>query len=117
MNYLLTDRLKIKQLSTFIKVSINIITKTCTSLFYIDVSYYLFFRLRRREREKKKKITCKVFEKIDFRSLHNFLTFFQIQWKLNYPCFHCPNTLRFYLRNTNYHMAMFLTIWPLFKQK
>lgn len=39
----------------------------------------------------KKKTTCKVFEKIDFRLVAR--NFFQIQWKLNYPCFHCPNTI------------------------
>lgn len=64
----------------------------------------ILFTFRSRRKKKKKGVTRKVFEKIDFRLVAR--NFFQIQWKLNYPCLHCPNTI--YLRNTNYYMAIVL---------
>lgn len=51
-----------------------------------DIIYFSF-----EKKEKKKGVTRKVFEKIDFRLVAR--NFFQIQWKLNYPCLHCPNTI------------------------
>lgn len=57
-------------------------------LFYnISIYYIIYLSFEK----KKKRTTCKVFEKIDFRLVAR--NFFQIQWKLNYPCFHCPNTI------------------------